>query len=107
MSHFVNNCCSERLEFLLNYLIPHCSDRHRGTGFGGLLGAIGIPVVCLLLATNSVHGLDATWNGTAGVLWVNAANWSATPVPSTGNTATFNSIGGAVDTIDLGSVTVQ
>ncbi len=107
MSHFVNNCCSERLEFLLNYFIPRCSDRHRGTGFGGLLGAIGIPVVCLLLATNSVHGLDATWNGTADVLWVNAANWSDTPVPGTGNTATFNSIGGAVDTIDLGSVTVQ
>ena len=47
----------------------------------------------------------ANWNGASGSTWAIAGNWSSSPVPGTSNinTATFNSAGGAVDTISLDS----
>jgi hypothetical protein len=58
------------------------------------------------------HADDATWNGTIDATWANLGNWGGptTPaaVPGTGNTATFDNAGGAVDTIDLtGGVTIN
>ncbi|MFA5336914.1 MAG: hypothetical protein WC330_01115, partial [Candidatus Omnitrophota bacterium] len=44
---------------------------------------------------------DAVWNGTTDAVWATGTNWSATPVPGTGNTATFNNAGGAIDIIDI------
>ena len=56
----------------------------------------------------SATAASATWNGTTDAIWATATNWSATPLPGTGDTATFANAGGAVDTINLGTgVTVQ
>ena len=54
-------------------------------------------------ASTSLEAASATWNGTTDAVWATGTNWSATPVPGTGDTATFNNAGGAVDTIDLGT----
>ncbi len=64
----------------------------------------------MALGTNRVSAASANWTGSGtDALWSNPANWSATPVPGTGDTATFNAAagaGGAV--IDLGAgVTVN
>jgi len=56
----------------------------------------------VIVMTHSAHGASATWNGTADAAWA-GANWSVTPVPGTGDTATFDNAGGAVDVIDLGA----
>jgi autotransporter-associated beta strand protein len=62
------------------------------------------------LGTGTLQAANATWTGAGtDALWSNAANWTVTPVPATGDTATFNAAagaGGAV--IDLGGgVTVN
>ncbi|MBU1808108.1 MAG: autotransporter domain-containing protein [Candidatus Omnitrophica bacterium] len=49
-----------------------------------------------------VFANDATWNGTTDALWASATNWSDAVWPVAGNTATFNNVGGADDTINLG-----
>ncbi len=57
----------------------------------------------VIAMAQSAHADSATWNGTADALWATGTNWSTTPVPGTGDTATFNNAGGAVDVIDLGA----
>ncbi|MEI6653633.1 MAG: autotransporter-associated beta strand repeat-containing protein, partial [Verrucomicrobiota bacterium] len=57
-----------------------------------------------LLAVNAASATSATWTGSTDALWATLTNWSANPVPGTGDTATFNAaagLGGAV--IDLGA----
>jgi autotransporter-associated beta strand protein len=54
----------------------------------------------VIAMTQAAHAASATWNGTTDATWA-GANWSASPVPGTGDTATFNNAGGAVDVIDL------
>jgi fibronectin-binding autotransporter adhesin len=49
--------------------------------------------------------MSGTWTGGTDSTWA-GANWSASPVPSTGDTATFNASSGTVNsrtTIDLGA----
>ncbi|MES2981605.1 MAG: DUF2341 domain-containing protein [Verrucomicrobiota bacterium] len=64
-----------------------------------------------LLIQPSASAASATWSGAAanGNLWSTSGNWSTSPVPGTGDTATFNAAAGASGTtIDLGSgVTVN
>jgi autotransporter-associated beta strand protein len=68
-----------------------------------LLTAIIVTTVC-----QSARAASATWNGTTDALWATATNWSASPIPGTGDTATFDNAGGAVDVINLGTgVSVQ
>lgn len=43
-----------------------------------------------LVLVPSAHAANATWNGSSSGLWGTTGNWSASPVPGTGNTATFN-----------------
>ncbi len=67
-------------------------------------------IALIALNIGFAKAANANWTGgSTDALWSNTANWSATPVPGTGNTATFNAAagaGGAV--IDLGSgVTVN
>lgn len=50
----------------------------------------------------SVFATSATWNGTTDATWA-GANWSASPVPGTGEIATFDNAGNAFTTINLGS----
>jgi autotransporter-associated beta strand protein len=67
-------------------------------------------LAALVLAQPSVHAANANWiGGGTDALWSNTSNWSASPVPGTGNTATFNAAAGAGGTvIDLGAgVTVN
>lgn len=54
-------------------------------------------------ATSGAFAASATWNGTTDATWATGTNWSATPVPGTGDTATFNNAGNANTTIDLGA----
>lgn len=68
----------------------------------------------LLVATSvaafspSATAANATWSGTTDATWAGTGNWSATPVPGTGDTATFNNGGNANTTINLGGgVTVS
>ncbi len=50
----------------------------------------------------SVKAASGSWTGATDNTWA-GANWSATSVPGTGDTATFNGAGGGHTTIDLGS----
>ncbi len=49
------------------------------------------------------HAASGTWSGAADSVWSNTSNWSASPVPGTGDTATFNSAGSGNTTLDLGA----
>lgn len=59
------------------------------------------------LMSKSAIAASGTWLGTTDDTWA-GTNWSATPVPGTGDTATFNGAGNGNTNIDLGSgVTIQ
>ena len=54
------------------------------------------------------QAVDGTWIGTTDGLWATTTNWSASPVPGTGNTATFDNAGNGNTVIDLGGgVTIR
>ena len=69
----------------------------------------------------TTRAASGTWNGTQSALWTNSANWSVSPYPSGGDTATFagthglwvDAKGGTGDPeprlgwTELGSYTVQ
>ncbi len=68
------------------------------------------PTLSLLLAAAAALGglqqaiaASATWNGTTDNVWATDTNWSATPAPGTGDTATFDNAGNANTTLDLGA----
>ena len=63
-----------------------------------------IQITCLLLMAGALNlfAASGSWIGAADSTWA-GANWSATPVPGSGDTATFNGAGGGHTTIDLGS----
>lgn len=58
-----------------------------------------------VLMTMSAKAATATWTGAAGDgnLWATPGNWSTSPVPGTGDTATFNSTAINAGVIDLGA----
>ena len=62
-----------------------------------------VQITCLLTlaGTLSLKAASGSWTGAADGTWADA-NWSATPVPGTGDTATFNGLGNGHTTIDLG-----
>ena len=49
----------------------------------------------------NLRAASGSWTGVTDNTWA-GANWTATPVPGTGDTATFNGAGNANTTIDLG-----
>jgi len=53
-----------------------------------------------MLGASSLKAASGTWTGATDNTWA-GANWSASPVPGTGDTATFNGAGGGHTTIDL------
>ncbi|MCE9608942.1 MAG: autotransporter-associated beta strand repeat-containing protein [Chthoniobacter sp.] len=69
-----------------------------------LTGSIAAACALTLIGSPSSWAASTSWTGGGlDALWSNTANWSASPVPGTGDTATFNAAvgaGGAV--IDLG-----
>ncbi len=64
--------------------------------FNRFLGTFAV-----IVSTQAAHAASATWNGTTDATWALDTNWSATPIPGTGDTATFDNAGGAVDVINL------
>lgn len=68
-----------------------------------VINSIAIAAALALGSVTSAFAVSATWNGTTDAVWATGTNWSATPVPGTGDTATFNNAGGAVDVINLGA----
>ena len=68
-----------------------------------MLRNIFVPVVAgaVFLGASSALAASGTWNGTHDNLWTNSANWSASPYPSGGNTATFDNAGNGYTTLDL------
>ena len=76
------------------------TDRHI------LAGSIAVLAV-LLAGAPEARSASATWSGATSDLWSTGANWSATTVPGTTDTATFNSAS-ANTTISLGAgVTIK
>lgn len=75
------------------------------TKFGVQKNILSAWLVLAAFAPGTLSAASATWTGGGSdALWSNTANWSVTPVPGTGNAATFNAAagtGGAV--IDLGA----
>ncbi len=68
----------------------------------------GTLLTAVITCGQAAHAVSATWNGTTDAQWATATNWSASPVPGGGDTATFANAGGAVDVIGLGGgVTVE
>jgi autotransporter-associated beta strand protein len=77
--------------------------------FHVLRTALRLPVTLLLLACFSLwsvqsgHAASAIWNGTTDGTWATSSNWSTSPVPGTGDTATFNNLGSGFTTLNLGA----
>ena len=75
------------------------------TKFGVQKNIVSAWLVLAAFAPGTLSAASATWTGGGSdALWSNTANWNVTPVPGTGNAATFNAAagtGGAV--IDLGA----
>jgi autotransporter-associated beta strand protein len=63
-----------------------------------------VQITCFLFMAGafSLKAASGSWTGIADNTWA-GANWSATPVPGSGDTATFNGAGNANTTIDLGT----
>ena len=55
-------------------------------------------------AVSSTYAASDSWTGSTNSLWATVGNWTtATSVPGTGETATFNAAGNGNTTIDLGA----
>lgn len=75
------------------------SIRSIGTRISALL--LAAPVMLVVFSNPSARAASASWTGATDSTWAGTGNWSATPVPGTGDTATFNAAS-ANTTIDLG-----
>lgn len=62
--------------------------------------------LALVFTATSVQAGSATWNGTTDSLWDTTTNWSASPVPGGGDTATFNNAGTGNTTITVGNISL-
>lgn len=75
------------------------------------LGRVCTAFVWITALAVSGRALAATgaWTGAAGSNWATAGNWTASPVPGTGDTGIFNGTGNGNTTISLGAggVTVR
>ena len=63
---------------------------------------VQITGLLLLAGGLNLKAANGTWIGAADATWA-GANWSASPVPGTGDAATFNGLGNGNTTVDLGS----
>jgi len=67
---------------------------------------IGIGIAMVGLSYESANAASATWTGATDATWAGTGNWTATPVPGTGDVAGFISSAATVNnntTIDLGT----
>src|SRR6476659_4928191 len=72
-----------------------------------LVAALVVTFVAAL--PNSATAASATWTGNSGANsnWSTTANWNTTPVPGTGDTATFSGAGNGRTTITTGNITIN
>jgi len=63
--------------------------------FGLALGLLGV------FGAGPAAAASGVWNGTENAFWTNSANWSASPYPSGGDTASFTNAGNSQTVIDL------
>jgi hypothetical protein len=70
---------------------------HMSPRFEARRGAFALPLLALLIVTavSPARAATYTWANTAGGNWSNAANWSPTGVPGTGDVAVLPSLGGS------------
>jgi autotransporter-associated beta strand protein len=88
---------------LSNFPLPLMFLKYREAQFPQFI----VITLCALSGTHLAHAASATWNGATSSSWSASTNWSASPGPGTGNTATFdNSTAGAAQTIITGSITI-
>ncbi len=69
----------------------------RGSFFPKRL-ALSLGLATALAAPATSRAASATWTGTADAIWSNVNDWTASPVPSTNDTATFNGTGNKAST---------
>ena len=63
---------------------------------------LAVPAIAALMTLPpTLRGASGTWNGTSDNVWVNNANWSASPYPGLGESATFDSSGNSRTNISL------
>ena len=63
-------------------------------------------IAALVGGLPSAMAVNATWNGATDSLWATTTNWSASPVPGVGDTATFNNAGNGRTTITVGTISL-
>lgn len=65
-------------------------------------------LAALCASALAAHAASGAWTGATDALWTNTPNWSASPAPDTGDTATFDGLGNGNTVIDLtGGVTIS
>jgi autotransporter-associated beta strand protein len=67
-----------------------------------LTATVSTAIFVLLTSLSVSRAASGTWQGTVDDTWA-GVNWSSSPVPGTGDTATFNNTGNGFTTIDLGA----
>lgn len=60
-------------------------------------------LAALAFAPSTGVAASASWTGSTDSLWSTTTNWTVSPVPGPGDTATFDSAGNANTTVNLGS----
>lgn len=68
-----------------------------------LINSLMIVLMLIWQIGQPLLGASATWDGTTDGTWATGTNWSMTPAPGTGDTATFNNLGSGNTILDLGA----
>ena len=63
--------------------------------------------MAVLILPQAARAASATWNGTTDALWSTDGNWSTTPVPGIGDTATFNNAGNSNTALTVGTISLS
>jgi len=70
------------------------------------IGSAPLVLIATLALSNAVQATSATWNGASDTLWSTTGNWSTSPVPGGGDTATFNGAGNGNTTLTVGTISL-
>jgi len=71
------------------------------------IGPALLVLIAALVLPNAAQATSATWNGTTNALWSTTGNWSTSPVPGVGDTATFNNAGNGNTTLTVGTISLN
>ena len=79
-----------------------CNARDCRMELSAFPAALAALFICA--AAYTARAADGTWKGTQDNVWVTSANWSASPYPGLGETATFDSGGNGHTDLDLANI---